>query len=102
LSVASSSEVLANGMTATAGFAILSDDLDNTENSGTASLAGEFGMLTVGYSYASSAADKDSDLGTQDGIHEGQTAFTVSYALGDLVCSAGKVNVKDADTSPNA
>ena len=89
-------------MTATAGFAILSDDLDNTENSGTASLAGEFGMLTVGYSYASSAADKDSDLGTQDGIHEGQTAFTVSYALGDLVCSAGKVNVKDADTSPNA
>jgi hypothetical protein len=42
LSVASSSEVLANGMTATAGFTILSDDLDNTENSGTASLAGEF------------------------------------------------------------
>ena len=47
LSVASS-EVLANGMTATAGFSITADTDDDTENSGTASLAGDFGTLTAG------------------------------------------------------
>ena len=47
LSVASS-EVLANGMTATAGFSITADTDDDTENSGTATLAGDFGSLTVG------------------------------------------------------
>ena len=39
-----SSEVLANGMTATAGFFIAAD----TENSGTAILSGDFGTLTFG------------------------------------------------------
>jgi len=39
-----SSEVLANGMTATAGFFITAD----TENSGTAILSGDFGKLTFG------------------------------------------------------
>ena len=39
-----SSEVLANGMTATAGFFITAD----TENSGTAILSGDFGTLTFG------------------------------------------------------
>ena len=43
-----SSEVLANGMTATAGFSITADTDDDTENSGTATLAGDFGTLTVG------------------------------------------------------
>jgi len=43
-----SSEVLANGMTATAGFAITADTDDDTENSGTATLSGDFGALTVG------------------------------------------------------
>jgi hypothetical protein len=43
-----SSEVLANGMTATATFAILADTNDDTENAGTATLAGDFGTLTVG------------------------------------------------------
>jgi hypothetical protein len=192
LSIASS-EVLANGMTATAGFAILADHDDDTENSGTASLAGDFGTLTlgsidsdaafqagdvagvvddttystsstaasvygihyagsvagvsvaaqvnantgagggitnadslagnsqqgaqtkgtqlsatydlngltVGYSYASAAADKDSVSGANDGIHEGQSAFGASYAFGDLVVSAGKVNLKDSATSPD-
>jgi len=211
LSIASS-EVLANGMTATAGFAILADSDDDTENSGTASLAGDFGMLTVGdidadsafqagdvaglvsnttesvsstsssvygihyagtvaglsvsaqinaasnaagstgaaaavlgsapvatsgtvgttgyvagtngisgsaavaamvrttqigatyefngltvgYAYASGQADAASKKGTHDGIHEGQSAFGVSYAFGDLVVSAGKVSLKDA------
>ena len=47
LSVASS-EVLANGMTATAAFTLTSDTDDDTENSGTATLVGDFGTLTVG------------------------------------------------------
>ena len=47
LSVASS-EVLANGMTATAAFVILADHDDDTENQGTATLTGDFGGLTVG------------------------------------------------------
>jgi hypothetical protein len=180
LSVASS-EVLANGMTATAGFSITADTDDDTENSGTASLAGDFGTLTVGsidadaafqagdvagvvsnttestsstsssvygihyagsvaglsvaaqlnantgatgggtaqtkstqlsatfdfngltagYSYASAAADDASTSG-HDGIHEGQSAFGVSYAFGDLVVSAGKVSLQDSATSPDA
>jgi hypothetical protein len=190
LSIASS-EVLANGMTATATFGILADDLDDNKNSGTATLAGDFGMLTVGsidadaafqagdvagvvsdttfstsstaasvygihyagsvaglsvaaqvnantgatggaatvegnsqsgaqtkstqmsatyvmngltvgYSYASAMADADSVAGVSDGIHEAQSAFGVSYAFGDLVVSAGKQNLKDAATSPDA
>ena len=43
-----SSEVLANGMTATAGFSITADTDDDTENSGTATLSGDFGSLTIG------------------------------------------------------
>ena len=35
-------------MTATAGFAITADTDDDTENSGTATLSGDFGALTVG------------------------------------------------------
>ena len=42
------SEVLANGMTATAAFVILADTDDDTENQGTVSLAGDFGSLTAG------------------------------------------------------
>ena len=42
------SEVLANGMTATAAFTLTSDTDDDTENSGTATLVGDFGTLTVG------------------------------------------------------
>jgi len=195
-----SSEVLANGMTATAGFAITADSDDDTENSGTASLTGDFGALTVGsidadaafqagdvagvvsnttestdgtssavygihysgtaagltvaaqinaatnaaatastqmkstqmsatyemngltvgYSYASAGAANESLVsdgqanadatvagtavnGTHDGIHEGQSAFGVSYAFGDLVVTAGKVNLKNASSvSPDA
>ena len=199
LSVASS-EVLANGMTATAGFSITADTDDDTENSGTASLAGDFGALavgsidadgafqagdvagvvanttestgstsssvygihyagtvaglsvaaqlnagsgaagalsasalagtangaaanyaaakteptkstqmsatydfnglTVGYAYASDLADNAS-TSNHDGIHEGQSAFGVSYAFGDLVVTAGKVSLKDTAVSPD-
>jgi len=42
------SEVLANGMTATAAFVILADTDDDTENQGTVSLAGDFGTLHAG------------------------------------------------------
>jgi hypothetical protein len=199
LSVASS-EVLANGMTATAGFSITADTDDDTENSGTASLAGDFGTLTVGsidadgafqagdvggavpdttdstsstastvygvhfsggvagltvaaqvnantgasgssatslvvdggsaanyaaatdtrltkstqmsatyevnglsvgYSYASADA-KDGNTTTRNGVHEGQSAVGASYAMGDLVVSVGKQNLKDSATSPDA
>ena len=180
LSVASS-EVLANGMTATAGFSITADTDDDTENSGTATLAGDFGTLTVGsidadgafqagdvggavsnttestdstsssvygihyagtlaglsvaaqvnantgptgggtaqtkstqmsatyamngltlgYAYASALAD-DASNSNHDGIHEGQTAVGASYAMGDLVVSVGKVNLKDSAVSPDA
>ena len=176
LSVASS-EVLANGMTATAGFFITTD----TENSGTAILSSDFGTLTfgsidadgaiqagdvggavsnttestdstsssvygihyagtlaglsvaaqlnantgptgsgaaktkstqmsatyamngltLGYAYASALADDDSNS-NHDGIHEGQTAVGASYAMGDLVVSVGKVNLKDTAVSPDA
>jgi hypothetical protein len=200
LSVASS-EVLANGMTATAGFSITADTDDDTENSGTATLAGDFGALTVGsidadgafqagdvggavpdttdstsstastvygihfsgsvagltiaaqvnantgpsgsgavaagtdnaattnyaaatdttktkstqlsatyelnglslgYAYAS-ADVKDGNTTTHNGVHEGQSALGVSYAMGDLVVSVGKQNLSDdANTSPDA
>jgi hypothetical protein len=60
LSIASS-EVLANGMTATATFGILADTDDDTENAGTASLAGDFGTLTVG-SIDADAAFQSGDI----------------------------------------
>jgi hypothetical protein len=190
-----SSEVLANGMTATASFAITADSNDDTENAGTATLAGDFGTLTAGsidadgafqagdvagvvgnttestastassvygvhfagdlaglsvaaqlnaatgangaassvavaststsnyvaaytaptkstqfsatydfngvvagYSYASDLAD-DSSTASHSGIHEGQTAVGISYAFGDLVVTAGKVNYADTATA---
>ena len=57
--------------------------------------------LTLGYSYASALADDDSNS-NHDGIHEGQTAVGASYAMGDLVVSVGKVNLKDTAVSPDA
>jgi|TARA_B110000967_G_scaffold131632_1_gene134408 hypothetical protein len=63
-----SSEVLANGMTATASFAILADTDDDTENQGTATLSGDFGTLTVG--------EIDSDGAFQSGDVAGIVADT--------------------------
>ena len=200
-----SSEVLANGMTATAGFSITADTDDDTENSGTATLAGDFGTLTVGsidadgafqagdvggavpdttdstdgtastvygvnfsgsvagltvsaqvnantgasgsssaaavstaatagggtvagalyvpasastaltkstqfgvsyevngltVGYAYASADlKDGNTTGHNGVHEGQSAIGASYAMGDLVVSVGKQNLKDAGTT---
>jgi predicted porin len=58
----------------------------------------EMNGLTVGYSYASAAAETTSN----DGVQAAQSAFGVSYAFGDLVVSAGKQTLKDAATSPDA
>jgi len=197
---------LANGMTATAGFSITADTDDDTENSGTATLAGDFGTLTVGsidadgafqagdvggavpdttestsstastvygvhfsgsaagltiaaqvnantgasgssavvaqanntnttnavaasdsskvkstqmsatyevnglslgYAYASAdatGANTNAATGVvaHNGVHEGQSAVGASYAMGDLVVSVGKQNLKDTATSPDA
>jgi len=78
LSVAAS-EVLANGMTATAGFSITADAADDTENSGTASLAGDFGTLTVGSIDADAAFQAGDVAGVVADTTEGasSTASTV-------------------------
>ena len=187
----SSSAVLANGMTATATFGVLEDTDGDSANSGSASLAGDFGTLTmghidadgafqsgdvagvvpdttesasstastvygihfsgtaagltiaaqvnaetgasgsstitgtdeetgaqtkstqigatynldglsVGYSYASDAADAENITDGTDGVKEGQSVFGVSYSFGDLVVKAGKQNLKTTATSPDA
>jgi len=77
LSVASS-EVLANGMTATAGFSITADADDDTENSGTASLAGDFGTLTVGSIDADSAFQAGDVAGTVADTTEGSSSTASS------------------------
>jgi len=77
LSVASS-EVLANGMTATAGFSITADDNDDTENSGTASLAGDFGTLTVGSIDADSAFQAGDVAGVVADTTEGASSTASS------------------------
>jgi len=80
LSVASS-EVLANGMTATAGFSITADSDDDTENSGTASLAGDFGKLTAGSIDADAAFQAGDVAGTVADTTEGASS-TVSTVYG--------------------
>ena len=80
LSVASS-EVLANGMTATAGFSITADTDDDTENSGTASLAGDFGKLTAGSIDADAAFQAGDVAGTVADTTEGASS-TVSTVYG--------------------
>ena len=80
LSVASS-EVLANGMTATAGFSITADTDDDTENSGTASLAGDFGTLTAGSIDSDSAFQAGDVAGTVADTTEGNSS-TVSTVYG--------------------
>ena len=76
-----SSEVLANGMTATAGFAITSDTDDDTENSGTASLAGDFGTLTVG-SIDADGAFQAGDVGGAVPDTTDSTSSTASTVYG--------------------
>jgi hypothetical protein len=76
-----SSEVLANGMTATAGFSITADTDDDTENSGTASLAGDFGTLTVG-SIDADGAFQAGDVGGAVPDTTDSTSSTASTVYG--------------------
>ena len=90
-----SSEVLANGMTATAGFFITAD----TENSGTAILSGDFGTLTFG-SIDADGAIQAGDVGgavsnitlsnnfASLSVHSVHYAGTSSLALGYASASA--------------
>ena len=79
------SEVLANGMTATASLSILADTDDDTENQGTASLAGDFGTLTVG-SIDADGAFQAGDVGgavsdTTDGASStASSVYGIHYA----------------------
>ena len=50
----------------------------------------DFNGLTVGYAYASGAANGDT---TVKGVEEAQTAFGASYTFGDLAVSAGKSSI---------
>jgi len=76
-----SSEVLANGMTATAGFSITADTDDDTENSGTASLAGDFGTLTIG-SIDADGAFQAGDVGGAVPDTTDSTSSTASTVYG--------------------
>jgi hypothetical protein len=83
----SSSEVLANGMTATATFDVLAGD-----NQGTASLAGDFGKLTIG-DIDSDGAFQAGDVGTvvgdsTDADEDSTSVFGVHFAGG-----AGGLNI---------
>ena len=90
-----SPEVLANGMTATAGFFITAD----TENSGTAILSGDFGTLTFG-SIDADGAIQAGDVGgavsnitlsnnfASLSVHSVHYAGTSSLALGYASASA--------------
>ena len=75
------SEVLANGMTATAAFNITADSDDDTENQGTVSLAGDFGSLTAGEIDADSAFQAGDVAGIVSDTTYG-TGSTASNAQG--------------------
>ena len=57
----------------------------------------DFNGLTVGYAYASADADSTDAAG---GVNASQSAFGVSYTMGDLVVTAGKQNLSTG-TSPD-
>ncbi len=87
------SEVLANGMTATAAFTLTADTNDDTENSGTGSLAGDFGTLTVGSIDADGAFQAGDVGGGVANTTEG--ASTTSSAVNGIHYSGtmGSLNV---------
>jgi hypothetical protein len=68
-------------MTATAGFSITADTDDDTENSGTASLAGDFGTLTVG-SIDADGAFQAGDVGGAVPDTTDSTSSTASTVYG--------------------
>jgi len=87
------SEVLANGMTATAAFTLTADTDDDTENSGTGTLAGDFGTLTVGSIDADGAFQAGDVGGAVANTTEGSS--TTSSAVNGIHYSGvmGSLNV---------
>jgi hypothetical protein len=96
------SEVLANGMTATAAFTLTADTDDDTENSGTGSLAGDFGTLTVGSIDADGAFQAGDVGGAVANTTEG--ASTTSSAANGIHYSGtmGSLNVAAQINSSSA
>jgi len=70
----------------------------------------ELNGLNIGYAYASADADSGKDSDWTDtaktyvhtGVTNAMSAFGVSYAMGDLVVSAGKQNNSNGTASPDA
>ena len=82
---ASSSEVLTNGMTATASFDVLGAD-----NQGTVGLSGDFGSVTAGSSEGSDLTDTT----TNDSITMSGVSYTGTFADLTVNVAAGEYNGK--------
>jgi len=104
----SASEVLANGMTATATFDVL-----DGENQGSASLAGDFGTMTAGKidsdgafqaadvgSVVDNTEDDDEDGTSVSGIHftTTQAGLGLSAQVNGLTGASGAVDAADVQT----
>ena len=78
----SSSAVLANGMTATATFGVLEDTDGDSANSGSASLAGDFGTLTMGHIDADGAFQSGDVAGVvPDTTESASTTASTVYGI---------------------
>jgi predicted porin len=80
----SSTEVLTNGMTATATFGILGDSDDDTDNAGKVSLSGDFGTLTVGNKLDRDGAFQSGNIGNGIGpvaLYETSDSASTSNAV---------------------
>jgi predicted porin len=84
---ASSSEVLANGMTATASFDILGGG-----SQGTVGLSGDFGSVTAGSGQASDLTDTDAN----DSITMSGVSYSGTFAALSVNAAAGEYNGKGA------
>jgi len=90
-----------NGATAPTGI------VTETETRGTQfGVSYDFNGISVGYAYASAAANKDRTatsptvVGPGTGVDQAMTAFGVAYTMGDISITAGKDSI-DADTDFN-
>jgi len=99
----------ANGTTGPTGAVVAGDvQTRSTQLGATYNLNG----ITVGYAYASADADSGNDDSTTtaknanatvtSGVNNAMSAFGVSYAVGDLVVTAGKQNNSTGGVSPDA
>jgi len=96
-----------NGNTGASGAVVAADPQTRSTQLG---MTYELNGLNIGYAYASADADSGKDSDWTDAaktyVHTGVTnamsAFGVSYAMGDLVVSAGKQNNSNGTASPDA